>query len=165
MPPPAPKFATILKTLEKHRVDYIVIGGVCAVLHGAPISTVDIDIVHSRTPENLDRLVSALRELQSYYREHPPGRIVPEAQRLASPGHHLLMTNAGPMDILGVVAGNRDYEQLIPHVVEVSLSEELRIRILDLPTLIQVKQETGRDKDKWVLPILRRTLEEIERTQ
>src|SRR5260370_13272105 len=113
MSEPAPKFAALLKKLEDNHVDYIIVGGVCAVLHGAPINTMDIDIVHARTQENLKRLVSALHELHAYYREHPPHKIVPDETRLGSPGHHLLMTTAGPVDVLGTIARNRDYEQLL----------------------------------------------------
>ncbi|MBW1690691.1 MAG: hypothetical protein JRJ70_08075 [Deltaproteobacteria bacterium] len=60
---PIPDFLEILKTLTEHEVDFIVVGGVCAVLHGAPVTTFDLDLVHSRSPENLERLILALKEL------------------------------------------------------------------------------------------------------
>ena len=66
-------FEKILRVLVKHKVDFILVGGLCAVLHGAPIQTFDLDMVPSREPENLTRLQSSLRELGAYYREHPPG--------------------------------------------------------------------------------------------
>ena len=62
-------FATILKVLIEHQVDFILVGGVCAVLHGAPVSTFDIDLVHSRAPKNIDRLMIALKKLDAHYRE------------------------------------------------------------------------------------------------
>lgn len=99
----------------------------------------------------------------AYYREHPCQRLRPEAARTTSTGHPLLNTSAGPLYVLGVVAGNLDYTDVLPHTVELSLDEATWIRILDLGTLIVTKQLTGRDKDKLVLPILQRTLEEIER--
>jgi hypothetical protein len=140
MPPEEFDFETILKVLAGFDVDFIVVGGLCAVLHGAPIQTYDLDIVHSRDSVNLERLENALRELGAYYREHRHRRLLPEAARMATPGHPLL-----------------------PHTVELALDETLWIRILDLATLIVTKQEAGREKDKLVLPILRRTLEEINR--
>lgn len=157
-------FETILKVLAKYHVDFIVVGGLCAVLHGAPIQTYDLDIVQSRDPANLERLESALRELGAYYREHLHKRLMPEAARMTTAGHHLLQTSAGPLDVLGAISGQRDYVALLPHTIELALDDTMWIRILDLATLIVTKQETGRDKDKLVLPILRRTLEEIERT-
>ena len=50
---PTLDFIKILKTLLDHEVDFIIVGGVSAVLHGSPISTFDLDLVHSRTPNNI----------------------------------------------------------------------------------------------------------------
>jgi hypothetical protein len=54
---------------------------------------------------------------------------------------------------------------LVPHSVELDISEGLRIRVLDLETLIAIKEELGGEKDRAVLPILRRTLEEKRKAQ
>lgn len=163
MPPEEFDFETILRVLARHDTAFIVVGGLCAVLHGAPIQTYDLDIVPDRNPDNLQKLEQALRELGAFYREHTRTRLVPEAARMTTAGHHLLNTSAGPLDVLGAIAGGRDYAALLPHTIELSLDEAAWIRVLDLPTLIVTKQETGREKDKLVLPILRRTLEEIQR--
>ena len=65
---PKPNFLEILKVLKEYQVEFIVVGGVCAVLHGAPISTFDLDLVHSRAPNNIDRLMVALKTLDAHYR-------------------------------------------------------------------------------------------------
>jgi hypothetical protein len=52
---PSSDFVLILETMVRHQVDFIVIDGVCAVLHGAPRTTLDLDLVHSRGSENLPR--------------------------------------------------------------------------------------------------------------
>jgi hypothetical protein len=158
-------FLTMLRILVEHEVEFIVVGGMCAVLHGAPVQTFDLDIVQSRDPANLLKLEQALREMGAYYREHPPGRILPDATRMTTPGHHFLRTTAGPLDVLGAIAGQRDYAALLPHTVEIELDHNLWIRILDLETLIITKRETGRQKDKLVLPILLHTLEELHREE
>ena len=62
MPKPNVDYVAILKTLRSHRVDFVVVGGVCAVLHGAPLATFDLDVVHCREPHNLARLMAALEE-------------------------------------------------------------------------------------------------------
>jgi hypothetical protein len=144
----------------EREVDFIVVGGVCAVLHGAPIITLDMDLVHSRQPENLPRLLSALQSLGAIYRGQGERRLSPTLSHLASPGHQLLMTSAGPLDLLGTITENNGYDELLPHTVEVQVREGLRVRILDLETLIASKEAAGRDKDKVVVPILRRVLEE-----
>jgi len=156
---PTADFLAILRTLAALRVELIVVGGVCAVLHGAPVTTFDLDVVHRRSAENLVRLVAALGELGAHYRGRGDQRLIPQDAHLASPGHHLLMTTAGPLDLLGTVGSGRDFDALVGHTKVVEL-EDMAVRILDLPTLIQVKEESGRDKDLLSLQILRRLLAE-----
>jgi predicted nucleotidyltransferase len=154
----------IVKVLNQHHVDYIVIGGVCAVLHGAPVATFDMDIVHSRVPENTERLKDALIEIGAFYRFHPK-RIEPKARDLQSDGHHLFTTDLGSLDALGTIVDALGYEELLPHTVEMELDQDLRVRILTLEKLIEIKEKTGRDKDRVALPQLRRTLEERNKLQ
>ena len=165
MPPTEPELEVhrALLTLTSANVRFIVIGGVAAVLQGAPVGTFDLDVVHSREPENITRLVDALAALHSFYREHPATRPAPQADLLAGAGHHLLMTDAGPVDILGQVTGGSRYEELIGHSIEVELDDGIRIHVLSLRELIRLKALLGRDKDQAMLAILRRTLEERSR--
>jgi predicted nucleotidyltransferase len=156
---PIPDFLEILKVLAKHKIDFIVVGGVCAVLHGAPVSTFDLDLVHSRSSDNLERLISALGELDAYYRGRGEQRLRPNLSHLSTPGHQLLMTRFGPLDLLGTIGAAYSYDDLLEHTVEVLVSD-LKLRLLSLERLIEVKEETAQDKDKAALPILRRTLEE-----
>jgi len=140
-------------------VEFIVVGGVGAVLQGAPITTFDLDIVHSRSPDNLHRLEGALDALNARYRDLA-GRIIrPRAVDLDTPGHHLLLTDFGALDLLGAIGSGRSFGDLLSHADELELGG-MRVRVLDLETLIQVKEETGHLKDKAVLPILRQALSE-----
>ena len=138
-------------------MDFIIVGGVCGVLHGAPVTTFDLDIVHSRTQDNLARLLPALQELEAYYRGRQNQRLKPDLAHLSSPGHQLLMTRSGPLDLLGTIGSGRGYENLLPHSVEIEIGP-LRLRVLSLEKLIEVKEEMGFEKDKAILPILRQTL-------
>lgn len=164
MTKPIPDFLEIIKILSKHKVDFIVVGGVCGVLHGAPVTTFDIDIVHSLSPPNQNRLFSALHELEAYYRGRGNQQLSPELSNLSSPGHHLLMTKFGPLDILGTIGNGHDYNDLVKNTVAFEI-EDTELLALDLKTLIEVKTETISEKDKIVLPILRRTLEEKQKQQ
>ena len=74
--------------------------------------------------------------------------------------NHLLLSNAGPLDVLGTVTQGRDYDDLVKHSAELIIQEGLTIRLLDLPTLIQLKEELNREKDRAILSILRHTLAE-----
>ena len=161
---PKPNFLEILRILRKYQVEFIVVGGVCAVLHGAPISTFDLDLVHSRAPNNIDRLMVALKTLDAHYRGRGTRKMRPGVSHLSSPGHQLLMTKAGPLDLLGVIGKTSGYNELLEHTIQLEVGRGLPIRLLDLETLIKVKEETARDRDKAILPILRRTLEEKSKT-
>jgi predicted nucleotidyltransferase len=160
MTTPTFDFLVVLQTLAEHHVDFIVVGGVCAVLHGAPIATFDLDVVHSRAPDNLKRLLEALNSLDAYFREQADRRLRPTLSHLASPGHQLLMTRSGQLDLLGTIGPGHGFEELLEHTVEAKVAEGVQVRILDLETLIAIKEEVAREKDRAILPILRRTLEE-----
>jgi hypothetical protein len=158
-----PSFRAALEVLVRQDVEFVVVGGVAAVLNGAPISTFDLDIVHARTSTNIDRLMSALSELEASYRDPTNRRLPPNPTLLAGDGHHLFRTKFGPLDILGTIGAGHAYDELLAssHTLPVGA---FAVRILGLATLIRVKEETARDKDVAVLAILRRTLAEQEST-
>ncbi len=160
MPESSIDFFGLLETLTFYTVDFIVVGGVGAILHGAPITTFDLDIVHSRQVDNVARLMKALESLDTFYRGQFGRIIQPNAKALLGPGHHLLETKRGPLDVLGMIGKNRDYDWLLSHTLEVDLGEGLHVRTLDLKTLIAVKKETFRDKDRISLMLLQELLKE-----
>ena len=84
-------------------MEFIIVGGVAALLQGAPINTIDLDIVYARSPANVDRALAALEELGAVYRDDGR-RLSPTRSHLESPGHKLLETRHGPLDLLGTVA-------------------------------------------------------------
>jgi hypothetical protein len=140
----------LIQALLGAGVEFIVVGGAAAVLHGAPITTQDLDIVHRRTNENVRRLSDLLTTLDATFR----GRdLRPSAQLLAGHGQLNLSTTLGPLDPLCVLHDGRGYDELISHTT-VLTDGPSEIRVLDLDTLIAVKAEAGRARDKLVLPIL-----------
>ncbi|HET8948660.1 MAG TPA: hypothetical protein VFQ07_16890 [Candidatus Polarisedimenticolia bacterium] len=160
---PKVDFLEILKVLKARGVDYIVVGGVSGVLHGAPITTFDLDVVHSRAPGNIARLIQALGDLDAFSRVQGDRRLRPDRTHLESPGHQLLMTKFGPLDLLGAVGKGRDYEDLMAHTVELHVGR-IRVKVVDLETLIELKEAAGREKDAAVIAILKRTRDERSRS-
>jgi hypothetical protein len=160
---PAADFFRILEVLVSHDVSFVIVGGVGAVLQGAPVSTFDLDIVHDREAQNVARLQNALIVLNAYYRNRGTQKIAPGPEQLRSTGHQLLMTDAGPLDILGVIGDNEDYQKLVSDSVEMSLHENTMVRVLSLRAIIRLKERLGRDKDQAALAVLRRTLAEQNR--
>jgi hypothetical protein len=98
--------------------------------------------------------------LDAVFRMRPEQRLRPNASHLASAGRLNLITRYGPLDLLGTIGSDLGYQELVPHSAELNIGEGLRIRVLDLETLIAIKDELAGEKDRAVLPILRRTLEE-----
>jgi hypothetical protein len=157
---PTPDLRRIFQTLAEHHVDFIVVGGVCAVLHGAPINTFDLDVVHSRDASNIDRLLAALGSLGARYRTEGKQSFAPDRSHLASAGHQLLMTGSGPLDLLGTIGNGHAYQDLVPETTVMEIGGGLTVRLLNLAALIRVKRETAQEKDKYQLAILERTAEE-----
>ena len=154
----ANKFQEQLGILVRHEVDFIIVGGTAAVLEGAPIITLDLDIVFEKTPENISRLVDALTEVNAHYKD-PAGRyIVPDAAKLATFRTNLLVTDLGGLDVLPSIADGLIYSDLLERSSEYEVSG-LRLQVLNLDAVIETKEFADRDTDRAVLPILRRTLE------
>jgi hypothetical protein len=159
---PRARFADLLHLLAAREVDFIVVGMAAGILHGAPVTTIDLDVVHSRRLENVARLLRALDALDAVYR-HDPRRFRPDEAHLAGPGHQFLSTTHGDLDCLGAIDRERGYEELLGQTVEMSLGSGRTIRVLSLPALIEAKEHMARPKDLAALPVLRATLDEQRR--
>lgn len=151
----------LLRRLVDAEVEFIVVGGAAAVLHGAPITTEDVDIVHRRTVENVARLKGALDELDAHVREFANRRLPLEESALLGEGHVLLSTRLGPLDCLGTLVDGRGFEELVSQSESIE-DEGVKLQVVDLPTLIDLKTKTGRAKDRLMLPVLVALAEELE---
>ncbi len=129
-------------------------------LHGAPVTTFDLDVVHARNRENIVRLLAALEDLRAVYRVQPERQLRPSESHLASPAHQLLLTQFGPLDVLGMIGKSRTWEDLRAHAHTMEIESGVEVSVLDLETLIAVKEELGFPKDAAVLPLLRQALKE-----
>jgi hypothetical protein len=154
--------AEILRLLARTEVEFIVVGMTAGVLRGAPVTTIDLGIVHRRSPENVARLLHVLAELDAVYR-HDPRKLRPNESHLLGPGHQLLTTTHGDLDCLGTIDQGKSYEDLLEQATEMQLAEGLPVRVLALTALIEIKERAGRPKDLAVIPVLRATLDELNR--
>jgi hypothetical protein len=160
---PDSDFLAVLRALDEGGVKFAVVGGLAAVLNGAPVSTFDLDIVPARDERNVVRLLRVLNAIDAIYRMQPERRLRPGASHLGSPGHHNLITSCGALDVLGTIGRGLGYEDLLPHTIEMEAGAGVRVRVLDLATIIALKEELAGEKDLAVLPILRHTLEQKQR--
>jgi hypothetical protein len=155
-----PSFREILEVLNRHQVEYIVVGGVAAVIHGAPITTFDLDTLVRVDQGNAERLLLALSELDARYREHQT-RLKPTQGDILAGGHMLLMTRAGPLDVLGFIGDGQRYEDLKSASSEVGTNVGM-LRVLNLEELIRQKKAMDRPKDRAVADLLEEVLRSRE---
>ncbi len=155
----------ILEVLFKYGVEYLVVGGIGAVLHGSPMSTDDVDIVPALKRTNLDSLAAALREMDARALAHD----APEGINVEWTGKDLqrwivdfrflnVMTVYGRLDVIHRPAGTSGYQELAADAEELDL-EGVGIRVAALEDIIRSKQAAARDRDLEQLPTLRLLLE------
>jgi hypothetical protein len=150
------RFSGIIRVLVQHGVDFILVGGVAAILEGAPVSTFDVDVLVPREDDR-KRLLAALQELNARYLD-PAGRhIVPDLVKLDSLRMNRLVTDLGHLDVLTSIGNDLSYSDLVGET-ETYEVDGSPIRTLKLAMIIRSKEEANRDKDRAVLPILKRTL-------
>ena len=161
---PQGKLLAALKDLCGREIRFVIVGGLAAILHGAPGQTLDIDLVYSRDPENIQRLLDFLREADAIFRIQPNRRLRPNESHLAGGGHLNLLTRYGPVDLLGTIGNNLGYADLLPHSNEMDIGEGVHIQVLDLETIIAIKEQLGWEKDLAALPALSQTLRQSKKS-
>jgi predicted nucleotidyltransferase len=156
-------FARLLRVLAGSGTEFVLIGGIAAAVHGAARATYDVDIVYSRTPENVTRLVSALAPLEPYLRGAPRG--LPFTWNAATVSRGLnftLTTTGGDLDLFGEVILGGTYEDLLPDTELVQVFG-VECRCLLLERLIAIKRAAGRPKDLDAIAELEAIAEERKR--
>jgi len=151
--------------LDRHGVEYVLIGGLAAVLHGSPLPTLDADICPSRTRENLERLAAALVEIDARIRtpEAPEGvRFPREAAFLNGVELLNLVTRLGDLDLSFAPAGTGGYADLAPRAVP-TVIRGVTVAVSALEDIIRSKEAANRPKDHRSLPVLRQLLGELRK--
>jgi hypothetical protein len=150
-----------LRTLTRHDVRYVVIGGLGARLYGSPSVTNDTDVCYARSPVNLERLAAALRQLHAELRE--ADRDAPfqlDGTTLAAGDHFTLTTDAGNLDILGTPAGVDGFDAL-ERDAKVFRFDGLTVPVASIEDLIRMKRAAGRPKDLIEVEVLGALRDEI----
>lgn len=153
----------IIAALNDHQVDYVVIGGMGAILHGAPMPpTKDIDVTPDRDRENLGRLAAALRDLGATLRAPglPEGVVIPLDDRTFDNMITMtFLTDAGPFDVALRPDGTEGYPDLVGSAVLVEFHGK-PVPVASLEDIIRSKNAAGRPKDQATLPELERYADE-----
>ncbi len=174
---PIPEFDAerLLEVLARHRVEYVIVGALAAVIHGAPVMTQDLDVMPEPSRANGGRLAAALAELHAVPfddpdRVDPRTGHVPEApdfdytaDALARHDTWHLVTDAGLVDLTSSLSGIAGGYRLV-----VAGSERRRVFGIDVPVasledVITSKRAADRPKDRAALPALEETLRRLRR--
>lgn len=147
----------ICQILNDERVDYVVVGGFAAVVHGSSLPTRDIDVVPSRVTENLDRLGRALERMNAMIRtsdDPVPARL--DGPFLANMPLMLnLVTDHGDLDLTFSPSGELDgFDGWNTNALQVEIAEGLTVHVASLDDIIASKRAADRPKDQLALPYL-----------
>ena len=160
--PPELRSAELLGALERHEVQYLIVGGFAGQLHGATRQTKDVDLCPAWGADDLERLAAALAELDARLRL-PPGLggvfVPPNARLLRETALTHWRSRAGDIDVL-VAIGSREgkpigFRELEPRAVTIHVSG-LRVVVAGLDDIIAAKEQANRPKDLEALPELRK---------
>lgn len=156
------QFERTIQALCDSAVQFVVIGGVAATLDGSSRVTYDLDICYGRSPENLLRLVAALRPYRPPPRGFPANLPFSWAEKTLGNSTILtLKTDLGEIDLLAEVAGIGAYREVEEHSLSVEAFGR-SIRALRLRSLIDAKRAADRPKDREALVELESLLESGE---
>jgi hypothetical protein len=136
-----------LTQLNKHNVEYVVIGGQAMIFQGSAYNTLDLDICYSHSPANIRALVDAIGPLHPYLRGVPPG--LPfrwDVPTIQAGLNFTLTTDLGDIDVLGEVSGVGDYQRVVASS-EIKRLGDMSIRVLTIDGLIAAKKAAARTKD------------------
>jgi hypothetical protein len=145
----------LLARLSQHQTDFVIVGGVACVLHGASYVTYDLDVCIKLSVENLYRIQSALQGLHPYHRLSEKKLPLELTDELFGRLKNMyLQTDLGTLDCLGEILGIGDFEKVSALSVTMTFPFGA-CRVLSLDALIASKEAAGRDKDVGALRFLR----------
>ncbi len=145
-----PVLARIARALHDAKLDAVMIGNAAAALHGAPVTTLDVDFFFRDTPTNRKKLVAFAKSLgasvlRPYYPVSSLFRVTDDELLLQA-------------DFLSVIHGLRSYEGVRSRSVDVVIGG-FSLRVASLADIVKSKKAASRPKDVAVLPILERALD------
>jgi hypothetical protein len=145
----------LLRRLCHNQVEFVVVGGIACILHGAPLVTYDLDVCIRLTAANFYQIEAAVKDFHPRHRLTANKMAFELTEELCTRLKNLyLQTDLGKLDCLGEITGIGDYDKVLgrSEVMRLSFGE---CRVLDLEALIEAKLAAGREKDAGAVRFLR----------
>jgi predicted nucleotidyltransferase len=151
----------LLQRLDDAGIEFVLVGGYAAMLHGSSLLTRDVDVCAVLTPSTIERLRDAFREMHPVHRLSSPKQSFLDVPESGGTLENLYLdTDLGTLDILSRITGVGDYARVARDAVEVELFGQ-RVRAISLDDLIAAKEALGRDKDLIAAKELRAIREKL----
>jgi len=152
----------LLLRLQQNKVEFVIIGGLCGIMHGVTLVTTDLDICCRFAPDNLYRIQAAVKDLHPRHRVAANKLPLELTDELCGRLKNLyLQTDLGKLDCLGEVTGVGNYETVLRNSVILKLSYG-EFRILNLDAMIASKEAVGRERDLAAVRQLRAIKERLQ---
>jgi hypothetical protein len=151
-----PLLAEVARRLRQVRLEAVLIGNAAAALQGAPVTTIDFDFLFRATGPNIAKLKALSRSLRAsilrpYYPASDLYRVIREDDGLQ-------------IDFMGTVHGIRSFEGVRDRAAVVEV-DGVPLLVASLPDIIRSKKAANRPRDRAVLGILEKALEEKARPE
>ena len=157
-----PDLRGLIVRLVDAQVDFVIIGGVAAVVHGCPLQTYDLDICCDVSAENVLRVQAAVADLHPVHRMHPRRPALALTRQSARGWRNIYLdTDIGQLDCLGEVTGIGDYAAAREQSTEIEVRGR-PCQVLSLDALIRAKEATGRRRDWEAVLFLRAIRERLQ---
>lgn len=149
------QFVELLKRLSGAQLDFVVVGGVAATLHGASEPTRDLDVCITPSVDAWEKVAKIIAPLHPRFALTPDKRaIIPTVNELQQFKNLYVLTDLGRIDFLGEVPPLGTLESLRENA-ELMTLDEIQVRVIGLDDLLRVKEHVRRPKDLEVAAELR----------
>ena len=149
-----PLLKKIARAFHNARLEAIMVGNAAAAMHGAPVTTLDIDFMFRKTPRNMRKLKIVAKELDA--------QILKPYYPISSLYRVINDDTGMQLDFMSVLHGIKSFENLRSDAVEVDF-DGYKLKLARLEKIIKSKKALGRPKDRAVIYILEKTLDEKQK--
>ncbi|HAO20174.1 MAG TPA: hypothetical protein DCQ37_06595 [Desulfobacteraceae bacterium] len=146
----------IAAAFHKVKLDAVMIGNAAAALHGAPVTTLDIDFMIRKTASNLKKLKKLADELEAHILK--PFYPISSLYRIMNEDMGI------QLDFMTIIHGINSFESLNADAVQAEFNG-YALKIASLEKIIRSKKALNRAKDRAVLELLEKTLYEIRKNK
>jgi len=151
LPVKAPEIDRLLGPLIAYGVDFVMIGGQAGISHGSSYPSYDLDVLYARGRDNVERLVSALKEIGVRLRGAPKDvPFVLDVRTIENGANFTFITPFGDFDVLADAAGIPSYDELKSAAVDREVFGHI-VKVASIDHLIAMKRAAGRTKDKLMV--------------